>query len=277
MAQTRRSRRSRRRRKNSSLIGLVFVILCLVVLAILANPSRRNELPPSAVETEPPRPAANPFSPEDFFLDSRGYMTCSAAKTMLGVDVSEHQQEIDWAKVAEAGIEFAYIRVGYRGYDQGGIHLDEFFERNYAGASAAGLKIGVYFYSQAISPEEANEEAQFVRKTLGDRKPDLPIVYDWEWVSEEARTGQMTSEGVTACTDAFCKAVQKAGYDAAFYFNQELASRMFRLGELTSYPFWIAQYEDALTFAYEVKLWQYTASGSVPGISGSVDMNLYFE
>lgn len=271
------ARRSRRRRKKSPWLGLVFFIICLVVLAILANPSRRNELPSSAVETEPPLPAANPFSPEDFALDSRGYMTCSAAETMLGVDVSEHQQEIDWAKVAEAGIEFAYIRVGYRGYNQGGLHLDEFFERNYEGASAAGLKIGVYFYSQAISPEEANEEAQFVLKALGDRKPDLPVVFDWEWVSEDARTGQMTSEGVTACTDAFCKAVQKAGYDAAFYFNQELAARMFRLRELTGYPFWIAQYEDALTFGYQVKLWQYTASGSVPGISGSVDMNLYFE
>lgn len=277
MAQTRRSRKSRRRRKSRTWIYALLVIACLVVLAAIAHSLRRNELPPSLVETEPPRPAANPFSPEDFSLDSRGYMTCSAAETMLGIDVSEHQQEIDWGEVAKAGIEFAYIRVGYRGYDQGGIHLDEFFERNYQGASAAGLKIGVYFYSQAISPEEANEEAQFVLKTLGERKPDLPIVYDWEWVSEEARTGQMTSEGVTACTDAFCKAVEKAGYDGAFYFNQELASRMFRLGELMSYPFWIAQYEDALTFAYQVKLWQYTASGSVPGIVGSVDMNLYFE
>lgn len=271
MAQT---RRSRRRRKSRPWVGLLIVAVFLAALA--ARASRRNELPPSSVETEPPRPAANPFSPEDFSLDSRGYMTCSGAETMLGVDVSEHQQEIDWAKVAESGVEFAYLRVGYRGYDQGGLHLDGFFERNYQGASEAGLKIGVYFYSQAISPEEAEEEAQFVLKALGDRKPELPIVYDWEWVSGEARTGQMTSEGVTACTDAFCGAVQKAGYDAAFYFNQELAARMFRLGELMEYPFWIAQYEDALTFAYKVKLWQYTASGSVPGIAGSVDMNLYF-
>ena len=87
----------------------------------------------------------------------------------------------------------------------------------------------------------------------------------------------MTGEAVTACTQAFCREIEKKGYDAAFYFNQDLAENTFLLEELTDYDFWLAQYEDALTFPYRVKMWQFTAAGSVPGIAGNVDINLYFE
>ena len=274
MAQQRKRRRAK---KSDPIVGLFGVCAVLLVFLLLFLPRAFQKEPR---ETEPPTEVTlppNPYSPKDFSLDSRGYVTCSAGTTRLGIDVSEHQGEIDWQAVANAGIQYAYIRVGYRGYDQGGVYMDDRAQENYEGATAAGLKVGAYFYSQAISPEEAREEAQFVVKTVKHWSLSYPVVYDWEWVSSDARTGAMSAEAVTACTQAFCREIEKKGYDAAFYFNQDLAENTFLLEELTDYGFWLAQYEDALTFPYEVKMWQFTASGAVPGISGNVDINLYFE
>lgn len=270
-------RKRRRSKKNDSLVGLLGIGAVLLVFLLLFLPQALDRTPQ---ETQAPTEVTlphNPFSPEDFSLDSQGYVTCSAAKTRLGIDVSEHQGKIDWQAVADAGIQYAYIRVGYRGYDQGGVYEDDRAQENYEGAVAAGLQVGVYFYSQAISPEEAREEAQFAAKIIKKWDLSYPVVYDWEWVSSDARTGSMTGEAVTACTRAFCREMEKQGYDAAFYFNQDLAENTFVLEKLTDYDFWLAQYENALTFPYRVKMWQFTASGSVPGISGNVDLNLYFE
>lgn len=274
MAQ-RRKRRSAK--KSDSFLGLLGACAVLLVFLLLFLPNALDKTPQ---ETEAPTEVTlppNPYDVSDFSLDSRGYVTCSVGNTRLGIDVSEHQGEIDWQAVADAGIQYAYIRVGYRGYDQGGIYEDDLAQANYEGATAAGLKVGVYFYSQAISPEEAREEAQFVAKIVKKWDLSYPVVYDWEWVSSDARTGTMTGEAVTACTQAFCREIEKKGYDAAFYFNQDLAENTFLLEELTDYDFWLAQYEDALTFPYRVKMWQFTAAGSVPGIAGNVDINLYFE
>lgn len=270
-------RKRRRSKKNDSLVGLLGIGAVLLVFLLLFLPQALDRTPQ---ETQAPTEVTlppNPFAPEDFSLDNRGYVTCSAAKTRLGIDVSEHQGKIDWQAVADAGIQYAYIRVGYRGYDQGGVYEDDRAQENYEGAVAAGLQVGAYFYSQAISPEEAREEAQFAAKIIKKWDLSYPVVYDWEWVSSDARTGSMTGEAVTTCTRAFCREMEKQGYDAAFYFNQDLAENTFVLEELTDYDFWLAQYENALTFPYRVKMWQFTASGSVPGISGNVDLNLYFE
>lgn len=271
-------RRRRRKQKNNPWIGALAVGAVLLIFAfVFFSLLPRHEEPEETVPTTEPTPPVNPFNPADFTLDDRGYVTCTAAKTRLGIDVSEHQLEIDWQAVADAGIDYAYIRVGYRGYDRGGVYPDDYAEENLQGAKDAGIPVGVYFYSQAISPEEAREEAQFVLNAIKGWKIAYPIVFDWEWVSEDARTGTMDSRGVTACTKAFCEEIENAGYDAAFYFNQDLASNTFRLGELLDYPFWLAQYTDALTFPYQVKIWQFTSTGSVPGITGNVDINLYFE
>ena len=270
-------RKRRRSKKNDSLVGLLGIGAVLLVFLLLFLPQALDRTPQ---ETQAPTEVTlppNSFSPEDFSLASPGYVTCSAAKTRLGIDVSEHQGKIDWQAVADAGIQYVYIRVGYRGYDQGGVYEDDRAQENYEGAVAAGLQVGVYFYSQAISPEEAREEAQFTAKIIKKWDLSYPVVYDWEWVSSDARTGSMTGEAVTACTQAFCREMEKQGYDAAFYFNQDLAENTFVLEKLTDYDFWLAQYENALTFPYRVKMWQFTASGSVPGISGNVDLNLYFE
>lgn len=222
-----------------------------------------------------PIPPANPYGPGDFRFEN-GYLTCTAGESLLGVDVSEHQGEIDWQQVADAGIEFAIIRVGFRGYGSGKLVADELAIANIEGARAAGLKVGGYFYSQAISVEEAVAEAEFAMELLEGHSLDMPLVYDWEYVSSDARTGSMDPDTVTACTAAFCDAVRAGGYTPMYYSNLDLAGSLFQLSQLQDYPFWLAMYSDQMTYLYKIGMWQYTASGSVPGITGGVDLNLYF-
>lgn len=169
------------------------------------------------------------------------------------------------------------IRVGYRGYDQGGLHIDAYAEANLQGALDAGLPVGVYFYSQAISVEEAREEANMLLDFIRDWDITYPVVFDWEWVGADARTAEVSGRTVTDCTLAFCRMVQEAGYKPAFYFNQDLAQNTFRLRELQEFDFWLAQYQDAMTFAYDVDMWQYSCTGRVAGITGDVDLNLCFK
>lgn len=248
-------------------------VLLLLVLIFLADHSRPQE----TVETTQPETALSPsvYGPEDFVYDGQ-YLTCAAGSAVLGVDVSSHQQEVDWAQVKEAGMEFAMIRIGYRGYTQGGLNADEFADENLRGASAAGLQVGAYFYSQAISVEEALEEAEFCIELLQGHDLDLPVVFDWEYVSADARTGDMDSQTLTACAQAFCQRIEDAGYDAMVYFNPHIAQEYLNLEELSAYPFWLALYSDSMTYPYQVEMWQYTQNGNVPGISGDADINLWF-
>lgn len=278
MENQRENRKNRRRRTpvRPVLVGLAALAVTglLVLLLIRLLPSRQAPGQPSAEPTMS-APAPNPYTESDFYQDG-SFIRCSAVKGFVGVDVSSHQRQIDWEKVADAGVDFAMIRVGYRGYDLGGIYLDKNWEENAQGALDAGLSIGVYFYSQAISVEEAQEEAKLVLDAIADYEIDYPVVYDWECVGADARTYGASSQLVTDCTAAFCQTVQAAGYTAGFYFNQSMARDTFQLRELGEYDFWLAQYSDAMTFAYDVDMWQYSNSGTVDGISTAVDLNLSF-
>ena len=280
----------RKRKKKKSdptaamLRGLTVVSVCIAVLAtalFLAVPRDGARTAPTLPEettrqTLPPSPIpANPYGPEDFAWRD-GYLTCTAGSAKLGVDVSAHQAQVDWDQVAGAGMEFAIIRLGYRGYTSGGIYEDEYALANLRGAKNAGLQTGAYFYSQAITPEEAAEEARLCISILDGRSLDLPLVYDWEYVSEEARTANMDRDTLMACVDAFCRTVEEAGYDAMVYFNPALAESLLDLEGLLEYPWWLAMYSERMTFPHAVEMWQYTASGSVPGIEGDTDINLWF-
>ena len=236
-------------------------------------------------ETEPTEPTAlstvqtlptNPYSPGDFTYDENGFLTCTAADTRLGIDVSDHQREIDWQQVAQAGIEFAFVRIGYRGYSEGGIYADEYAPRNIENAQANGLDVGVYFYSQALTPGEAVEEAEFCLEFLESYDIQLPVVFDWEYVSTEARTGMMDMQTLTACAIAFCETVRTAGYEAMLYANPDIARNFLDLRQLQDYPFWLALYSDTMDYPHRMDYWQYTAGGTVPGITGNVDINLQF-
>lgn len=196
---------------------------------------------------------------------------------IAGIDVSAFQPVIDWEQVKQAGIEFAMIRQGYRGYSTGKLDLDACFLSHMDGALAAGLDVGVYFFSQALTPEEALEEAEYVITWLEGYEINYPVVFDWEEVEGPARTDEMNMLALTACAEAFCKRIEEAGYEAAVYFNQAYGYEQLNLVSLREYDFWLAEYAPTPTFAYDFSIWQYTNEGAVPGIDGPVDLNICFK
>lgn len=222
--------------------------------------------------------AQSEFTPEDFAVDEiTGRVSCLSRSARTGIDVSSHQGEIDWAAVAGDGIDFAMLRVGNRGYTQGGLNADGRFEANLTGARENGLKVGAYFFSQAVSVEEALEEAEFVLSVLDGRELELPVVFDWEQiVEEEARTDGADSATVTACAIAFCRRLEEAGYQSAFYCNGMLGYLQYDLAQLQHLDAWYAEYSAWPSFAYAFALWQYSKTGSVDGVAGNVDLNLWF-
>ena len=202
-----------------------------------------------------------------------------AVDTYLGIDVSSYQGDIDWEAVAADGIEYAFVRVGFRGYATGSLNYDRYYEQNLQGAIDAGLDVGVYFFSQAITVEEAIAEAELVLDAIRDYNITYPVVFDWETVSSSsARTNNLDSSTLTDCAIAFCERVLADGYTPMVYFNQSVGYTKFQLDRLTDYDFWYAQYpkKDAMIPAmyYNYQIWQYSSSGTVAGISGGVDMNL---
>ena len=201
-----------------------------------------------------------------------------AYTTAIGIDVSSHQKDIDWRRVAESGVEFAFLRLGYRGYgSEGTINLDPYFQQNLAGAQAAGIKVGVYFFSQAITSAEAAEEAQFVLTNLNGTYLDYPVVYDWEVISSSgARTAGLSNTTLTDCAITFCDAVALAGYTPMIYYNLPVGYTHYQLDRLTAYDVWFAQYASTPSMYYNYRIWQYSDKGTVPGIDGKVDMDLAF-
>ncbi len=222
----------------------------------------------------------NRYDSQAFTQEENGWITYekNGRKALTGIDVSVYQGDIDWEAVAQSGVEFAIIRLGYRGYSQGAIQLDRNFEQNMRGALEAGLDVGVYFFSQATTVLEAEEEADFVLENLRGYPITFPVVFDWEFVTaDQARTHEMEGEALTDCALAFCELVATAGYTPMVYFNQDIGYFYYQLDELDQYPFWLAEYDSKPDFFYDFEIWQYTHTGTVPGIQGSVDLNLAFE
>ena len=246
-------------------IGLVAAVMALVAAPLQVQ---APEAPP------PPVLSPTPYGEEDFAREN-GYLTCLSGESIPGIDVSYHQEDIDWPAVKAAGIEFAFIRVGYRGISEGQIHEDVKARENLAEAAAAGLQVGAYFFSQAITPEEAVEEAELTLQVIRDYSLDLPVVYDWEYVNESARTGAMESQTLQRCIDAFCERITRAGYEPMVYFNPDLCNTLLDLEQVAQYRFWLAMYSDRMNFPYQVEFWQYSDEGTVPGIKGKVDLNLW--
>ena len=157
------------------------------------------------------------------FKNDNGLVTYDDANANLGIDVSDYQGDIDWAAVKASGIDFAMIRAGYRGATRGKLNEDSKFADNYTGAKDAGVKVGIYFFSQATSVTEAEEEAGYVLQLLQNKSVDYPVVFDWEQTSVDgSRTADATGEQITSYASAFCKKIAKAGYTAGVYFNRSL-------------------------------------------------------
>ena len=223
---------------------------------------------------------ANTMTADDFSGQS-GHPTYTGDgyQVLRGVDVSEHQHEIDWAQVAASGVDYAYVRLGYRGYTEGGLFEDPYFRKNVEGALANGLQVSVYFFSQAITVQEAIEEAEFVLERIKDYNITLPVVFDWEKINGEmaARTDTLDFNILNDCAVAFCDTVKNAGYAPAIYFNRHLGYYGYDLSRMTDYAFWFALPESSFpNFYYAVDMWQYSFTEQVPGISEPTDMNLMF-
>lgn len=237
-----------------------------------ADPTTESTTVPTTQATEPVL-QSNPYTPEDFGPDG-DFLTCLAGESLLGIDVSAYQPEVDWQQVKSAGVEFVMLRAGFRGYGStGNMKQDAAVISHYNGAKQAGLQVGVYFFSQAISVQEAIDEANFLLDIIGGFQLDMPVAYDWEYISETARTANVDAETLTACANAFCRVVQDAGFQPMIYISEN--QNLLQLEQLAQYPLWVALYDSQMTYPYKAAMWQYTNEGSVPGIPGNADINLW--
>lgn len=217
------------------------------------------------------------------FVEEDGVMTYAGGdqyEVLQGVDVSEHQGWIDWKAVAESGIDFAFIRVGYRGYGEtGSLNEDAAAVDNLQRAKAAGLQVGTYIFSQALNEEEARAEAQLAVNVIGRAgvETDLPLIYDPEVIHDEwGRANDITRDQVALNTAAFRDEVEKmSSLEVDIYSNLPWEDMLFDSDTLNQYRIWYADYEKKPQTPYHFAWWQYTNKGIVPGIEGEVDRNLW--
>lgn len=200
---------------------------------------------------------------------------------LTGVDLSAHNTVTDWNAVKADGIDFVMLRVGYRTYGIGAGELtpDSRFREYYNAAKNAGLMVGAYFFSQAITEEEAVEEAVFTAQMLEGCELDFPVAFDWELIyhdDEGARTDNVPVDVLTDSVIAFCQNIEAFGYQSMFYQNKRTTLFKLDLPRLQEIPFWLAEYGDGPTYIYDYDMWQYCSDGTVAGIEGDVDINLSF-
>ncbi|MCR4746776.1 MAG: glycoside hydrolase family 25 protein [Lachnospiraceae bacterium] len=228
----------------------------------------------------------NSYKDENFILNDSNeieYAADGETISIKGIDISKHNGEIDWEKVAASGVKFAFIRCGIRGYGSGEIVADDNFQKNVEGAAANGIQVGTYFFSQAVSANEAREEAEFVLNSVSQLSINCPIAIDVEkveGVDSVPRTNGLSSDQYTENVLEFCNTISEAGYTPMIYGNIKSFARLLNMDELEDIQKWFAGYvsEDSISpyFPYEFRVWQYSSTGKVDGISGDVDMNIAF-
>lgn len=288
----RNAARRKRKTRQILLIAAMVVVVALIVLLVaslfkkpdpgLPQPPGDNdtidfnghlipiitEIPPSPYQT-------------DLFVVEDGIMhyDSDTVESYMGIDVSTFQEDIDWAAVRQAGVDFAMIRVGRRGATEGQIYLDDTFEYNVKQALQNDIDVGVYFFSQAVTVEEAQEEALMVLTWLKGVNITYPVVFDWEFMPhiEGSRTNGMTGEEITNCALAFCSVIEQGGYTPMIYFDLNMAYNYYDLARIGHIDFWVAEWHHIPpSFYYEFQMLQYTSRGEIPGIVGDVDLNISF-
>ena len=249
-------------------------------------------------EDDPEAGRANGVISEDFYNeeDLYGIAACSdltgsagivhdskfnGTTKRSGIDVSSHQEDIDWNQVKASGVEYAIIRMAYRGYSSGSLAKDRNGLKNLKAAKAAGLKVGVYIFSQAITVAEAQEEADYVINEISSYSLDLPIVMDYEYAAgNDGRlyNAHLSVEAATSIVNAFCERVQNRGYYGMVYANKSMLQHQLNASDISSkYAVWLANYTNHTTYGGNYRFWQYTSKGSVPGIKGNVDMDVWYD
>ena len=194
----------------------------------------------------------------------------------LGIDVSKWNGEIDWEIVKAEGVDFAIIRCGYRGSSSGWLIEDPYFYQNLTGAKKAGIKVGLYFFTQATNLVEAVEEASMVVSLLGDTEIDYPVFIDTEGAGGNGRADNLDPATRTAVVNAFCQTIQNAGLDAGVYSGRNWYYNNLVVDEMDAPNIWLAEYRQTPLYEGRYDMWQYTSSGSVAGIEGRVDLNISY-
>lgn len=211
-----------------------------------------------------------------YYFDADGVL--QKGKT-FGVDVSKYQKNIDWEQIKKAGVSFVIVRIGYRGYGaSGALVLDPMFEEHFTNVKNAGLKVGVYFFSQATTEEEAKEEAFACAYVLNGRKLDYPIFFDTEASGASGGSGRADGLGVadrTKCAVAFCEEVKANGYKPGVYASTLWYRNRVDLSSLTKYTIWNAHYGVASS-PIDCALWQGTCTARLPGYKGDLDVNISY-
>ena len=222
----------------------------------------------------------NTLSAENFTADEsfKYYSEDGKPASKEGIDISSFSGDIDWARVKESGIDFVMVRVGGRGYgEEGGLYADERALEYIEGAHNVGLKVGAYFFSQAISTAEAIEEADYVKEILGDITLEYPVAFDWEIIkNDNARTDTVSSTQATECARAFCERITEHGFRPMIYSPSRELYFKYDLTRLANYDIWYCEYANVPEFYYQFTMWQYSETGYVDGIDGAVDLNICF-
>lgn len=198
-------------------------------------------------------------------------------KKKVGIDVSKWQGDIDWDKVKTAGVQFAIIRAGYRGSVTGALVEDPYFRTNMKGAEAAGIPVGVYFFTQATNEVEAVEEASAVLELVKEYDLAYPIYIDTEGAGGNGRADGLDVETRTLVCEAFCRTITNAGYEAGVYASRNWLNHNLKTERLEQYQTWLAEYRSVPLYQGYYQMWQYTSKGKVDGIEGNVDLNIRYE
>lgn len=197
--------------------------------------------------------------------------------SFVGADISKYQDYVDFVKLKKAGVDYVMLRVGARGYGSGQLVLDEYLADNLKRATDAGLKIGVYFFSQAVSVEEAVEEANMVLENIKDYKIAYPVAYDMEYMENDtSRIEKLSKSEKTTITKAFLDVVKNAGYTPMIYGNKEWLIKNIDMSKLTAYDVWLSQQTDVPDYPYQFTMWQYSTSATIDGIAGYANLNISF-
>ena len=216
------------------------------------------------------------FEDADWATDDNGflYYNKDGYTSSIGIDISQWVDDIDFKAVKKSGIEYVILRLGYRGYTEGGLFLDEGFEKYIKAAQKAGLKVGVYFVTQAINEEEAIEEAEYVLKYISGHTIEMPVYIDMEEVYDTARTDSLTAADFTKVAVAFCEKIEEAGYRGGIYANESWFNNNLNFDKVKDYDIWLAKYSDTLSTDLAINMWQYSSEGTIDGTDMWVDMNV---
>ena len=256
------------------LVALALVICAIIAISVLLDRTTRIDTEYTGLSEEKGFPMAQ-LNVDNMFYDEYNFRSYEDEhyKSRRGIDVSEHQGYIDWEKVKNSGVQFAFIRLGFSSYDDGSLHMDTWYEDNISRARDAGIDVGVYFFSQATTVEEAIEEARFVIEHLPS-KLEMPVAFDMEPVTDHDRIAVLGMREKTEIADAFCSVIEKNGYKSIIYGNPTWIYSGLNLSLLPGRELWLAHYTFWSGFPYEYAIWQYSSEGTLEGISTSVDLNM---